>query len=173
MSLGGDPTIGGWLVASAYVLAGVYVARRRCGANGDRRRALTVLALVLVALGLNKQLDLHEAAFVAAREGVRALGWDAHKRLLQLAGVGLVLAVGVVGAVLLARFARRVRPWPRSFALAAVVFVGFGALRVAAFVGLLRGYAWLESFVLVGVELVVIALVVRGVREWTVPRVAS
>lgn len=169
MSFGGDPTIGGWLVAAAYVAAAGYVATRSSHATGARRHVLVLLAFSLFVLGLNKQLDLHEAAFVAAREAVRSLGWDDHKRLLQLVGVGLVLAVGVVGLLALRRLARRVGGWPRSFRLAAIVFLGFAALRVAAFVGLLKALAWLEGVVLIGVELVVVALVVRGAREWTRP----
>ena len=169
MSFGGDPTIGGWLVAAAYVAAAGYVATRSSRATGARRHVLVLLAFSVFALGLNKQLDLHEAAFVAAREAVRSLGWDDHKRLLQLVGVGLVLAVGVVGLLALRRLARRVGGWPRSFRLAAIVFLGFAALRVAAFVGLLKALAWLEGVVLIGVELVVVALVVRGAREWTRP----
>jgi hypothetical protein len=168
MSFGGDPTIGGWLVAAAYVAAGGYVATRNSRATAARRHVLVLLAFSLFVLGLNKQLDLHEAAFVAAREAVRSLGWDEHKRVLQLVGVGVVLALGAVGLLVLRRLARRVGGWPRSFRLAALVFLGFAALRVAAFVGLMRGLEWLERFVLIGVELAVVALVVRGAREWTV-----
>ena len=173
MSFGGDPTIGGWLVATAYVAAAGYVATCSSRATGARRHVLVLLAFSLFALGINKQLDLHEAAFVGAREAVRSLGWDGHKRLLQLVGVGLVLAVGAVGLLALRRLARRVGGWPRSFRLAAIVFLGFAALRVAAFVGLLKALAWLEGVVLIGVELAVVALVVRGAREWTVAPPAS
>lgn len=167
MSFGGDPTIGGWLVTVAYVGAGGYVATRRARATGARRRVLGVLALSLLVLGLNKQLDLHAAGFVAAREVVRSFGWDDHKHTLQLVAVGLVLAVGALAGVGLWRISRRVGAWPRSLLLAAPVFVAFVALRVAAFVGLMTGLAWLEDVVIVGVELGVIALVVRGAREWT------
>jgi hypothetical protein len=167
MSFGGDPTVGGWVVTVAYVAAAGYVGTRARYTTDARRNVLVLIALSLLALGLNKQLDLHEAAFVAAREAVRSLGWDAHKRALQLAGVGLVLAVGGVGGLVLRAVSRRVGGWPRSFHLAALVFVAFAALRVAAFVGLLRGLAWLEEVVLVAIELGVVALVVRGAREWT------
>jgi hypothetical protein len=173
MSFGGDPTVGGWVVTVAYVVAGGYVATCARRASGARGHVLGFVALALVALGLNKQLDLHEAAFVAAREAVRAHGWDAHKRALQLVGVGLVLGVGVIGLLVLRRLTRRVGGWPRSFWLAVAVFLAFATLRVAAFVGLLRGLAWLEDVVLVGVELAVVALVVRGAREWTAPTDAS
>jgi len=173
MSFGGDPTVGGWVVTVAYVAAAGYVGTRARYTTDARRNVLVLIALSLLALGLNKQLDLHEAAFVAAREAVRAHAWDAHKRALQLVGVGLVLGVGVIGLLVLRRLTRRVGGWPRSFWLAVAVFVAFATLRVAAFVGLLRGLAWLEDVVLVGVELTVVALVVRGAREWAVPTDAS
>lgn len=154
-------------MAVAYVVAGGFVATRCSRATGARRRMLGFLALLLVVLGLNKQLDVHEAGFVAAREAVRTFGWDDHKRALQLVAVGLVLAVGAIGLLVLRRLARGVGAWPRSFRTAALVFLGFVALRVAAFVGLLRGLPWLEDVVLVGVELAIVALVARGAHRWT------
>jgi hypothetical protein len=101
----GDPSAVGWITVAAYFATAWLCWRARAASRreGDaavppRGAALwTALTVGLLALGINKQLDLQSAVTEMGRMIVHAGGWEARKRTLQ---VGFIL--GVLGLTALA-----------------------------------------------------------------------
>jgi hypothetical protein len=138
----GDPTVLGWVTVAAYFLAALacgLAARREPLPDGTRRprarpsRFWLTLAGLVLALGINKQLDLQSLITQIGRDVTRAWGVYSQRRPLQL---GFIVAVATAcGAALGGMFwaARRTfkRRWP---AIAGIVFIlGFVVIRAASF----------------------------------------
>jgi drug/metabolite transporter (DMT)-like permease len=138
----GDPTVLGWVTVAAYFLAAVacgLAAWREPTPDGTRRpparpsRFWLALAGLMVALGINKQLDLQSLATQIGRDVIKDWGLYSERRELQY---GFILAVALVCAGALAAFlwaARRTfkRRWP---AIAGMLYIlGFVVIRAASF----------------------------------------
>jgi hypothetical protein len=138
----GDPTVMGWVTVAAYLVAAVgcwLAAWREPMPDGTRRprsrpsRFWLALALLMLALGINKQLDLQSLATQIGRDVIKAWGLYSERRELQL---GFILAVALVCVGALAAFlwaARRTlrSRWP---AIAGMLFIlGFVVIRAASF----------------------------------------
>jgi len=126
----GDPTLAGWATVVLYFVAAIVCFR----VGRDRWRALPrseftlyrLLALGLVALGVNKQLDLQTAFTELGRMLAREAGWYAERQSVQKAfilGVGVIALV--IGATVLALLRRA--PLPTHITIV-------GALGLVAFV---------------------------------------
>ncbi len=138
----GDPTVMGWVTVAAYFLAafGSYRAAwlepmpdgtRRPGSRPSK--FWLVLATVLVALGINKQLDLQSLATQIGRDVVRTRGLYSERRELQ---VGFIVAVVIVCSGTLATFLWSARRSLRHrwLALVGMLFIlGFVVIRAASF----------------------------------------
>lgn len=100
----GDPTPLGWITVAAYALA-AWLAWRNVGAA--RRTAVPatfwiVLAALMLALGINKQLDLQTWFSQTGRDLALSQGWYEQRRTVQAVFVAL-LAAAALAAVLAAR----------------------------------------------------------------------
>lgn len=138
----GDPTVMGWVTVMAYLLASAgcaAAALREPLADGTRRprprpsRFWLALAFLLLALGVNKQLDLQSLVTQIGRDVIRARGLYSERRELQ---VGFILAVVLVCAGTLGWFFWAARPTlgRRWLAVLGMVFIlGFVVIRAASF----------------------------------------
>jgi hypothetical protein len=130
----GDPTVMGWVTVASYVLGAVLcmiLARRRSIPGG--RLFWGVLALLLVALAVNKQLDLQSAATAIARCVAQLQGWYEARRPFQFRVVVALLAIGAIAAAMLFWRMRRhlLHIW---LALLGICFVAsFVAVRAIGF----------------------------------------
>ena len=85
----GDPTIAGWAVCAAYALAAVTaiaVVRRARFDQNHRRQSQAfwgVIAVLMTALALNKQLDLQSLLIALGRCLAQDQGWYENRRLVQ------------------------------------------------------------------------------------------
>lgn len=103
----GDPTIWGWATVAAYGLAALLslVAAR----HKDRRERgfWLLVAALMAALCVNKQLDLQSALTATGRCLAQAQGWYEERRAVQaefvLALLALCAAAGVLVLVLMRR----------------------------------------------------------------------
>lgn len=107
----GDPTPMGWFTVCAYLitallcaLCAVCLAQR---SQDDRTGGLiwAVIALIMICLGINKQLDLQSWVTILGKDLARHQGWYAYRRWVQLffvlAIMGLVAAgLTAVGPIL-------------------------------------------------------------------------
>jgi hypothetical protein len=166
----GDPTVMGWVTVAAYfvAVAGCFLAARREPLPDGTRRSRSrpskfwlLLAGVLVALGINKQLDLQSLATQIGRDVIK--GWDLYQERRGLQA-GFILAIALVCAGSLALFlwaARRnlARRWP---AIVGMLFIlGFVVIRAASFHNVdallaarLGGVKWNWIFELSGIGVV-------------------
>ena len=90
----GDPTVMGWLTVFAYFAVAVLCIRRAQGAGAYPQRLIfwSSVAVLLVVLGVNKQLDLQTWLTLAGRRVAIEQGWYEHRRVVQLL---FVLFVGL------------------------------------------------------------------------------
>ncbi len=155
----GDPNLSAWVLVALYFAAATLSWRSarqlRPTARLERWWWLGLSAL-LIALGINKQLDLQTALTELGRVVTRELGIVGLRALMRWGAViGLGLGALVAGWVLV-RLARRA-PRPTQLAVwATAALLGFIVLRAASFyrVGLGRGgvniswpIVWLLEFV--------------------------
>ncbi|MES2467125.1 MAG: hypothetical protein V4675_07480 [Verrucomicrobiota bacterium] len=150
-----DPTVMGWTLTTAYFLAAVaagWASRRTMtGAPGPgqgmERTVWGLLALALVLLGLNKQLDLQNLLRDRARELYLEQGWYASRHLLIGLALTGVLGTLAAGALVLRRgLPGLIRPLRRALllllGLAGVILLRF--LPIPALSGVL-GHTLLET----------------------------
>ncbi|WP_156348025.1 hypothetical protein [Sphingomonas sp. Leaf231] len=96
----GDPGAIGWFTVAGYLMAAVCCSLagwRRAGVSGRSRAFWGMLALTMLALGINKQLDLQSFLTQVARDMARSGGWYGARRALQAA---FMSALALSGAVL-------------------------------------------------------------------------
>jgi hypothetical protein len=167
----GDPTPLGWLTVLAYgvaALACARAARREPLPDGRRRsrpaRFWVALAVLLVLLGINKQLDLQTPLAMAARAAFRRAGRYRQRRPYQVA---FIVGVWVACAALLGVFLRMSRGslrrrWPALVGMVSVL--GYVATRAALFhrvdalhAARIGGMRWSWALELGGVSLVAAA----------------
>lgn len=115
----GDPTVIGWVTVVAYAAAAWFAwrARARClrvarkpGKDPTVARNLVKMSwmwfaffVVLVLLGINKQLDLQTWLTETARDLSIQQGWYEERRRYQALFIGLVAVGGITGILLAIR----------------------------------------------------------------------
>lgn len=160
----GDPNWQGWATVLVYLITALLAWRvaGRAGfpaaSRGREQVFWGTLALIMGALAINKQLDLQSAVTMAGRCLVRAEGWDAERRLLQL---GFLIAIAVLALILLAGLARLLRGSGSRSALPVA-----GLTFVCAFV-LMRAVSFHHADRLLGLP--ILGLRANMVLEWTGP----
>lgn len=137
----GDPTLLGWLTVVCYAIAAglclnaARAAQHRVDRAHWSRRAFfwNCLAALLIALGINKQLDLQVLLVIAGKRLSKAQGWYEQRRIVQIA-CALIVALAVSFFMLVIAWLTR-RAW-RQYGLALVglsLLAGFVIVRVAYF----------------------------------------
>jgi hypothetical protein len=133
----GDPSIGGWETAGAYGLAAALRVRvllkSRASLERFELRIWRALIVALVALGINKQLDLQTAFTEIGRIVARAGGWYAHRQVVQGA---FIVSVALTSLALGSWLWRLTRTTSSSTRLAIAGFLGtllFVVIRAASF----------------------------------------
>ena len=135
----GDPTVIGWLTVVGYFVAAALLLYKRKLALSlfpshwkQHRALLLVFALLMIILGINKQLDLQTFMTNVGREMAEAQGWYENRRMVQIA----LLAVLGIGVLVLGMVVMRVRGVlrPHRMALVGMLFLlGFVAMRASSF----------------------------------------
>jgi len=173
----GDPTFGGWLTVALYLAAAISCWRsgRKVALNDGRcsneHRAWRSIAILFLALGINKQLDLQTALTEAGRVSAHLQGWYELRRSVQIAFIGLVAMTCVIVAITLLIWMRRA-PIPTWLALMGTTLVlGFVLIRAASFhhvdlfIGSrILGLRWNWVIEIGGISLVLLASQWRQIR---------
>lgn len=88
----GDPEVTGWLTVLAYLLCMVLSAKVWRRLKGRRGRAFWgVMAVAMLLLAINKQLDLQSAMTALGRCMAHAQGWYEARRPIQVAVIAALL----------------------------------------------------------------------------------
>jgi hypothetical protein len=127
----GDPSIVGWFTVVAYFLAGLLCYR--AGRWPEERRIWWVLAVLLVALGINKQLDLQSWFTQVGRDMARIEGWYDYRGYIQTLFIGGMIIGGIIGARWLYHFARGHSNCVRVGLSGLCMLCAFIAIRAASF----------------------------------------
>ena len=129
-----DPTFGGWAVTGGYAVAAlVALLAWRRAVPGFERRFWGLVCALLIALAINKQLDLHILLIDMGRAWAVDQGYYQQRRAIQIA---FTFGAGMAGFAVLAWmvFATRPRdPMVRLALLGLVLTAGYVLLRAAAF----------------------------------------
>lgn len=138
----GDPTVLGWTITAAYAVTSWLALRAAAAASGWRGhqvhgarigegilRFWLFIALVMLVLGVNKQLDLQRLLTQTAREIARDGGWYRGRKPIQYAVLGVAfLASAAAAGWMLWALRRHVRSiW--SAILGLVVLSAYVAMR--------------------------------------------
>lgn len=179
----GDPTFMGWTTVACYFLTSF-----SCFVVGWVRlrdkRLWTMLAVFLLLLGVNKQLDLQSALTATGRCVAQFQGWYDHRRAVQFA---FVLALLCVSALVMAIAVYRLRQSLRRVGLALLGFgflVTFVALRAVGFQHFdqfIGGYSsfgeqtnWLTEVTGIGLILVnAVAAIISSRRDRIAPHASG
>jgi threonine/homoserine/homoserine lactone efflux protein len=101
----GDPSFLGWFTVGAYLVAVALAVV--CAVRAHRQRAPIrdravwwTIAVVLLLLGINKQLDLQTWVTELARDLAIRQGWYGARRPVQVAFIATVLVLGLVSLAL-------------------------------------------------------------------------
>ncbi len=135
----GDPSLLGWGTVLMYLLAALgcwWLARdQRCSAYFVPREQQVWLgiALLMLALGINKQLDLQSALTEIGRVAASYQGWYEHRRTIQLIFVGAVAVGGAVALGVLISMALRLARGTLLASIGVTVVAFFVLIRAASF----------------------------------------
>jgi hypothetical protein len=134
----GDPTVGGWLTVILYALVAwrsFHVLQRerhrRIVLSFNEKAIWRLMMVGMIALGVNKQLDIQSALTEIGRMFALEQGWYDNRRQVQEA---FIFAVLILGLTLLAAIAILVwkspRPtlWACAGAAGLLVFIGMRAV---------------------------------------------
>ncbi|WP_309610239.1 hypothetical protein [Sphingomonas sp.] len=97
------------------------------------RRFWSAVALLLVALGINKQLDLQSLLTTVARNLAHAQHWYDQRRTYQTLFIALLVGLCLITVLFLWRRTRRSSGPVRAALVGIVVLLGFIAVRAASF----------------------------------------
>ncbi len=98
----GDPTVIGWITVATYFVVSAVSVAVFSKQRGRLRMFWLFLAVLLFALGINKQLDLQSALTAVGRCWAKAEGWYAERRTFQLRFIMSIIATSFVFGALLA-----------------------------------------------------------------------
>jgi len=172
----GDPTVLGWSVFAGYLVAATLCRRAAVRSIGPAavgaRRFWWTLAIALVVLAANKQLDLQKLLTQLARDYAKEGGWYRERKPFQAAVVFGFLAVAGVTLLTLLFLLRRhlARLWPALLGMAIIAL--FIAMRAVSWhkaeeflvAGALPARLWMEPVGIVAIVLAA-ALVPRPPRR--------
>ena len=129
----GDPTFLGWFTVGAYGVAAVLVGLVALKDTLGDRALWAFCAVLLLALMVNKQLDLQSFVTALIRCHAHAAGWWEHRRDIQEIFIVVVGAFAVIGLLGILAFAQE--GIFRNILLFAglLTILGFIAIRAAGF----------------------------------------
>lgn len=139
----GDPSVFGWLTVAAYIVCGLlcFAAARHRQYGSVRRHQIDqnpaafwiCLGFLLLALGVNKQLDLQSLFTQTGRDLAIAQGWYGERATVQLYFITGLAGLGVVLS-LVAYLRLRHAIWAVRLGLLGFIFLfGFVVIRAASF----------------------------------------
>jgi hypothetical protein len=149
-----DQSAFAWVIAALYFVAATASFWARTAAESRERHFWLATGLLLMLLGLNKELDLQALLTAAAREFAKSAGLYEHRRLMQGGFVLALLAIGLIGLAVLVRWLRGSSRFVNAAAAGIVLLFTFIVLRAASFhhidhwvtidIAGLKGGWWLE-----------------------------
>lgn len=130
----GDPTFMGWLITAAYLITSVFCGV--CAWRTDRISPISrsrhhrlfwwSLAVIMLIMGINKQLDLQSLFIAVIKKMALAQGWYSQRRIFQM---WFIAGIAISGLILLIWLGWKLKRLWRQYGLAL-----FGILLLITFV---------------------------------------
>ncbi|WP_088242473.1 hypothetical protein [Calothrix rhizosoleniae] len=124
----GDPTLIGWLTVLAYLIASFLCVS--CALRVNRLPVLRQsaqflwlwwnLAIILLLLGINKQLDVQSWLRITGKELIRTYGWYQHRITIYI-GIATILFISVLAILMF--LGRAIRSFWQKYWLVMLGFV--------------------------------------------------
>jgi len=133
----GDPTLIGWITVAAYFLAAFLTFRAAKSSDVIRERRQKffwlVLSVILVLLGINKQLDLQTLLTLTMRKLAIYEGIYEKRRVLQAFFIVIVALCGAAGFMIMSRLAKSRAPEVKLGLAGLFFLIVFIVIRAASF----------------------------------------
>ena len=131
----GDPTIFGWLTVAVYLVA-VFCCIKQAGVvkmRGGGTKFWIFLAIFLLLLAINKQLDLQSWLTLAAKDSALANGWYDYREPVQIAFISIIgLSILIVGVTARLYLISSWRHYPLAW-VGVILLLIFILMRAASF----------------------------------------
>ena len=175
----GDPTLAGWVTVGAYAAAAVLCALCASRGHDDAtdRRIWRVIAVLMLLLGVNKQLDLQSWFTQTGKDLALAQGWYDQRQWVQLSFIAGLVAAALLWQWWLYRVFRQRGAELRWAAVGLVFLAAFVVVRAGSFhhvdralhleLGQLRLNAVLELGGIACIAVAAAALLARSVLRQT------
>lgn len=130
----GDPTPIGWITVVAYGGAALlcFLCQRK-SAPGPHRQFWWLMALAMLLLGINKQLDLQTWFTEVGRDMAREQGWYARRRWVQMVFIAWLLLAAVAARGWLAKRLVDLDRYAHRAGIGLLVLMVFVVVRAASF----------------------------------------
>ena len=122
----------GAVTVAAYFLAAIAAALAAARSPTDTR-FWSFTTVLLVLLGINKQIDFQSLFTIVARHLAQSEHWYAQRREYQLVFILALLALSAIVAIFIVIRMRRARPPVRIAAVGIVLLLVFIVIRAASF----------------------------------------
>jgi hypothetical protein len=132
----GDPTALGWVTVAAYFVAAVLCWLAARHARSSDRSAYVfwlTFTLFMIALGINKQLDLQSLFTAVLKQFAKSTGWYEDRRIFQGVFIVAMAFFGFAFAGLAWIWTSRTLPQHRLTLLGGIFLVCFIVIRAASF----------------------------------------
>ena len=129
-----NPDFLGWLVVAGYLLAATacgWVALKTDNSVSAGSKIWWLLAVVLLFLGINKQLNLQTLMIVMGRRAAFAGGWYGHRRFVQAVFSAAFALIGLCLLRFFASYAKRFIGKNRLAFAGVIVLLFFVVLRAS------------------------------------------
>ena len=166
----GDPTIGGWVTVALYLLASgsCWISAQKLGLEevprSNERRAWRAMSVLLLVLGIIKQLNLLTALTAAGRVLARNQGWYEQRQFVQLVFIAVAAMTCLIAAITLLLWARNSSIPTRIALIGTTMILGFVLIRAVSihqvdrFIGeRVLGLRWNWILEMSGISLVLFA----------------
>lgn len=163
----GDSTIIGWFTVAVYLLASVisFYAANRATLSGAWRRIDSqfwlMMGLLLLVLGINKQLDLHSLLTEIARDAAMSGGWYEQRREYQKLFIASIAGTTFAVAAIMMVWSRKLLRSQQVAILGFCILLAFIVIRAASFHHVdqllsqsVLGARWNSIFELMGIALI-------------------
>src|SRR5688572_25997774 len=132
----GDPTFLGWFTVAAYFAVGIvcFIAARRARVIDPRAYWFWMLFTgFMLALGINKQLDLQSLFTALLKQFAKSTGWYEDRRIFQGIFIGMIALGGLAFAILAWIWTSRALPQHRLALIGGIFLISFIVIRASSF----------------------------------------
>lgn len=131
----GDPTIIGWVTVAVYFIVAVICLKAAFTSNSEKsiKNFWLFLTFFLIALGINKQLDLQTLFTQIGKSIAIEQGWYKNRRLVQLGFIILIGLIGVTSIALLLKIYKNSTSAIKISLIGYIILFAFILIRASSF----------------------------------------